>query len=266
MNQIAHKNTPEQAVEAIFALNFDQIKSKLMHETEGYGWTQQQADQSEVEYKRYLVLLIKYPEETIVPSVYADKFWHGHILDTIKYAEDCDNIFGHFLHHYPYFGLRGEQDAANQTVAADTMRRLYEKEFGQPKAVGKAAYCGKAAANADQDAAYCGRANVSYCGKVSDKLVAAPEQDVAYCGRASVSYCGKASDTVKSASNQDAAYCGRASVSYCGKASDQVVAKEQDNVAYCGIADVSYCGRASDKIGISSDQQAAYCGIAATGK
>jgi hypothetical protein len=48
----------------------------------------------------------------------------------MKYAEDCHKVFGYFLHHYPYFGLRGEKDAANLAKAFATMQTLREKEYG----------------------------------------------------------------------------------------------------------------------------------------
>ena len=31
-----------------------------------------------------------------------DEVWHAHILHTKKYAEDCQSIFGEFLHHTPH--------------------------------------------------------------------------------------------------------------------------------------------------------------------
>lgn len=294
MNQTIHNKTPEQMVEAIFALDFEQIKSKLMNKKEGHGWTRAQADRYEQEYKRFLALQAKYPDESIAPNVNVDKFWHGHILDTMKYAKDCEQIFGYFLHHYPYFGLRGEQDAANQAAAAINMRRLYQQEFGAQAKPGDIAYCGRASdkANAEQatycgraaepaiDAAYCGRAagqaqEAAYCGKS-----AGPAQDAAYCGKASASYCGAAAgeQTMRAQAEdaaycgraaseagpaaQDAAYCGRASASYCGAAVAQADAAREQETAYCGRAAVdagqeaAYCGRAS----------ASYCGAAATSK
>lgn len=30
-----------------------------------------------------------------------DEVWHAHILHTQTYAEDCEDYFGHFLHHLP---------------------------------------------------------------------------------------------------------------------------------------------------------------------
>ncbi len=120
----------EQIVAAIQALDLEPIKFKLMDTEEGQGWSREYVDQMEIAYKRFLTLSVKYPEETIAPSNDVDKFWHGHILDTMKYAEDCQNVFGYFLHHFPYFGMRGEEDAANLAAAGKTTNRLYEKEFG----------------------------------------------------------------------------------------------------------------------------------------
>ena len=59
------------------------------------------------------------------------EFWHFHILDTLKYQEDCDNIFGYFLHHFPYFGMRGQEDEANLKEAWNSTISLYEKTFGK---------------------------------------------------------------------------------------------------------------------------------------
>jgi hypothetical protein len=118
-------------VAAIQALDLDPIKLKLMDAEEGQGWSRDYADQMEVAYKRFLTLLVKFPDETIAPTKDVDKFWHGHILDTMKYAEDCENLFGYFLHHFPYFGMRGEQDAAELRAASDRMHAIYEREFGE---------------------------------------------------------------------------------------------------------------------------------------
>ena len=192
------KKAVEHVVAAIQALDLDPIKFKLMDPEEGQGWSREYVDHMEIEYRRFLTLSVKYPEETIAPSKDIDKFWHGHILDTIKYAEDCENVFGYFLHHFPYFGMRGAADAANLANAGKTTNRLYEKEFGQSLAA-EVGYCGVAAPK--RATAYCGVAKPAYCG------VAAPKQATAYCGVAIKSskgsaYCGAA---LKS---QEIAYCG----------------------------------------------------------
>ena len=121
----------EQVVAAIQALDLDPIKLKLMDQEEGQGWSREYVERMETAYKRFLILMVKFPEETIAPTKDVDKFWHGHILDTMKYAEDCQRVFGYFLHHFPYFGMRGEQDAADLRAAAEKMHVIYEQEFGE---------------------------------------------------------------------------------------------------------------------------------------
>src|SRR4029077_20001089 len=110
-----------------------------------------------------------HPGETLAPCKPVDNFWHGHILDTHMYAEDCDRVFGRFLHHFPYFGMRGDEDAANLARAAETTQRLYREQFGYgPEGT---AYCGAIKADGP---AYCGAIKAdspAYCGAVTqDKL------------------------------------------------------------------------------------------------
>ena len=55
----------------------------------------------------------------------------SHILDTMKYADDCQNIFGHFFHHFPYFGMRSSDDAENLKNAFANTEALFWSEFGE---------------------------------------------------------------------------------------------------------------------------------------
>lgn len=116
----------------IDTLDFNLIRMKLQDEDEGPGWPQQKSEAIEVEYKRFLALKRAYPEKDIVPNREVDTFWHQHILDTQKYAEDCDRVFGGFLHHYPYFGMGGEQDYANLCDAFEETVALYREHFSEP--------------------------------------------------------------------------------------------------------------------------------------
>ena len=190
----------EQVLGAIQSLHLDCIKLKLMDAEEGQGWSREYADRMELAYRRFLTLMAKYPEETIAPTKDVDKFWHGHILDTMKYAEDCENVFGYFLHHFPYFGMRGEEDAKNLTAAAENMHSLYEREFGEPLAEG-AAFCAKAgpAFCAKAEPAFCAKAGPAFCAK------AAP----AFCAKAAPAFCAKAGP----------AFCAKAGPAFCAKAS-----------------------------------------------
>jgi hypothetical protein len=92
-------------------LDLEPIKYKLVMDRDGHLWWRSRADLAEVAYRKFLTLTVKFPKEKIVPLGDIDIMWHQHILDTAKYIEDCDAIFGRYLHHFPYFGLRGSEDA-----------------------------------------------------------------------------------------------------------------------------------------------------------
>ena len=163
----------EQVVAAIQALDLDPIKLKLMDAEEGQGWTREYVDRMELAYKRFLSLMVRFPDETIAPTKDVDKFWHGHILDTIKYADDCQNVFGYFLHHFPYFGMRGEEDAANLRAAGGNMHALYEREYGEALPA-NAAWCAAAKAKS----AWCAAA------KPKSAWCAAAKERSAWCAAA----------------------------------------------------------------------------------
>lgn len=93
-------------------------------------WTSERLAALEQDYRRFLALHVMYPNQTFVPTVLLDAYWHQHILDTRKYASDCEMIFGRFLHHDPYFGLA---DAAEKQANADAFHatcELWRAEFG----------------------------------------------------------------------------------------------------------------------------------------
>jgi hypothetical protein len=115
----------------IAALDLDPIKVKLMHQESGEGWSLAHADAVEFEYRRFLYLMKKFPNEQAAPLFDVDVFWHYHILDTMKYAADCEAVFGYFLHHFPYLGLRGEEDLEAHQQGGERMRELYERTYGE---------------------------------------------------------------------------------------------------------------------------------------
>ena len=114
----------------IAALDLNSIKTKLMHKESGEGWSQGRANAVETEYRRFLYLMKAFPHVETAPRVDVDTFWHYHILDTMKYARDCQQAFGYFVHHYPYLGLEGENGTEMQQQAGERMRELYESTFG----------------------------------------------------------------------------------------------------------------------------------------
>lgn len=166
----------------IDALDFTLLKKKLTHAEQGEGWSPEYAERMETAYKRYLKMMAKYPDEKISPTLDVDKFWHAHILDTQRYSEDCQNIFGYVLHHYPYAGMQGDEEAGLQREAADNMHMLYEREFGEAVPNG-ATWCWAAKPEAKQASAWCWAAKPAERQKAAWCWAAKPEakQASAWC-------------------------------------------------------------------------------------
>jgi hypothetical protein len=182
--------TTNHALKSVLDLDLDPIKAKLMHKQSGEGWELSKANAVEVEYKRFLHLSKEFPNEIIAPSNDVDTFWHYHILDTMKYAADCEATFGYFLHHFPYVGLRGEDDEAEQLRAAERMRDLYQSAFHVAYGAAEDAFCTRAGASAT---GFCTRAAVeaAFCTR-------APAAKAAFCTRApeaGQAFCTKAAAT-----------------------------------------------------------------------
>src|SRR5438132_1054586 len=96
-----------ETLKRVAELDFTMIKQKLVEEK---GWTSEMCDEVEDLYRKFLALNVRYPSRKICPTGPIDEFWHAHILDTQAYGDNCQRLFGHMLHHYPYFGMRGPQD------------------------------------------------------------------------------------------------------------------------------------------------------------
>jgi hypothetical protein len=134
-----------KGIAAIIAnIDLEMVKMKLRDIDEGLGWTIGECDEAEVEYKRYLHLTKKFPDASLVPHSIMDDMWHQHILDTRAYHKDCDLIFGEYLHHYPYFGLRSEKDQQNLIFSFDETQKIYEVEFGDKMIKDEATHCKRA--------------------------------------------------------------------------------------------------------------------------
>ena len=169
----------DQAISAIQALDLEAIRLRVMDAEFGEGWSREHAENIELAYRNYLTMLVKHPDdaEDIVVSKDVDEFWHAHILHTMKYTEDCERVFGTYLHHNPHVGVRTPADIERKAALAVKTQRLYLEEFGGEQRE-KAAYCG--ASVKAQDAAYCGASvkaqDAAYCG------ASVKAQDAAYCG------------------------------------------------------------------------------------
>jgi len=236
----------EQVMAAIRALDLEPIKLRVMDPELGEGWTREYAESIERAYRNYLIVLVKHPEdiEEIVVGKDVDEFWHTHILHTMKYTEDCEKVFGTYLHHSPDIGGRAPAEIERKAALVEKTRRLYQQEFGRTQNRNTAwaantAMCG--AAIRAENAAMCGAAirtgDAAMCG-------AAVRTENAMCGAAvraeNVAMCGAAIRT------GDAAMCGAAvrteNPAMCGAAT------RAENAAMCGAAiraeNAAMCGAA----------------------
>ena len=253
----------ERVIAAIRTLDLEAIKLRVMDPELGEGWTREYAESIERAYRNYLTMLVKHPEdaEDIVVSKDVDEFWHTHILHTMKYTEDCEKVFGTYLHHNPEVGERTQAVLDKKAVLAEKTRRLYQQEFRvRGEAVnsgiatesrkvafcstvvkpGDAAFCSAAVENAD--AVFCSA--VIEAGKPAFCSAAVKAGGAAFCSAAvesaNAAFCSAALETGKAAfcsaavKAGDAAFCSaaveRANAAFCS------AAIEAEKPAFCSAA------------------------------
>ncbi|MFB9242512.1 hypothetical protein IV454_15620 [Massilia antarctica] len=241
------------AIKAISELDLEPIKMKLMHVESGEGWSLEKAEAVEVEYRRFLCLMKAFPEEDISPLVEVDIFWHYHILDTMKYAKDCEQAFGYFLHHYPYVGMSGAHDDAQVLQAcADRMRDLYEQVFDESYGQRASAWCAKAAPAA-LASAWCAKAAPAalasaWCAKAAPAALAS-----AWCAKAAPAalasaWCAKAAPAALAS-----AWCAKAAPAapasaWCAKAAPAAPASAWCAKAAPAAPASAWCAKAAPAI------------------
>jgi hypothetical protein len=121
----------EERLRRIDVLDLEPIAYKLIHPDPGeMALSLADADQSVALYRCFLKLCVLHPGTRIVPTRQLDRVWHAHMLDTAKYRADCDHLFGHFMDHFPYAGLRGEDDRRMWRADFAQTRRLFADHFG----------------------------------------------------------------------------------------------------------------------------------------
>ena len=123
-------------------------------EPEGLGWSDQQCAEASLWYRRFWHAIIVNREERLVPNRPIDELWHLHVLDTAAYRRDCAHVLGYFLDHYPYYGLRG--DAAARDDSFEATNRLYRSLFD--------ADCRAMSAFDPSTASQCGGSCAAACG------------------------------------------------------------------------------------------------------
>jgi len=98
----AFQATPQQLqkLEMIEQLDLSREKAAMLAEK---GCEPVHIELAERELKRFLALslLFKSPEYPFAPSRPVDALWHQFILNTRKYRNFCDMVYGHYLDHKP---------------------------------------------------------------------------------------------------------------------------------------------------------------------
>lgn len=138
---------------SIDKLDFTRLKHKLLVSEDAEKWTFELCEIAEREYRRFLTLVKLNPKTEIVPTKLMDKFWHQHILDTVAYERDCLEVFGHFLHHFPYFGIYGKKDQEKLSKTFEETKKLYRKCFGEEINAPEASRCKDHACHVESDCA-----------------------------------------------------------------------------------------------------------------
>lgn len=131
MTVVSREAVTEDRLRQVDALDLEPIVYKLTHPEPGERrLSLTEADQDVALYRCFLKLCVLYPADALVPTRRLDYVWHTHMLDTAKYRADCDAVFGHFMDHFPYAGLRGEEDRRAWREDFASTRLLFRKHFG----------------------------------------------------------------------------------------------------------------------------------------
>ncbi|HEY4498547.1 MAG TPA: glycine-rich domain-containing protein-like [Candidatus Paceibacterota bacterium] len=154
---VIHDFAVLEGMDKIRSIDLSMVKLKLMDKEEGQGWDQEYADYVETRYRRYLCMVYVSRHGANVPTRDIDLFWHQHILDTRAYADDCQHVFGEFIHHFPYFGMRSEADAKNLLASFEETKALHLDLFGEP-------YCDDDCTTDASKCHKCGGGKCTRCG------------------------------------------------------------------------------------------------------
>ena len=90
----------QKAIETVAAVNLHRMAERVRREHPDFN-AERLASAIE-QYRRFLAMAMLFPDDEIMPiSEDMDHVWHAHILHTVQYEEDCQALFGEYLHHEP---------------------------------------------------------------------------------------------------------------------------------------------------------------------
>jgi len=121
----------EQALALTATWDFKLAIEKVLEIKNG-EWTRDRAEKAVQNYTRYMAVTKALGGLQMVPNGDIDEIWHMHILDTRAYMADCNALFGEYLHHYPYFGMLGEQNRQQWLQVQKVSTNLWVQLFGEP--------------------------------------------------------------------------------------------------------------------------------------
>jgi len=86
-----------RVLRAIMRLDLESTRAELVRRG---TFSEEQVEEVERCYREHLYLMVWHPNlRPVAPSDQVGEFWHTHILETEKYAADCDALCGRMLHH-----------------------------------------------------------------------------------------------------------------------------------------------------------------------
>ncbi|GAB2838511.1 hypothetical protein GCM10027277_01750 [Pseudoduganella ginsengisoli] len=122
--------TQREFLQKLNSLDFSPLAYKLMNPEDRPGLSLEQAADAITKYKGFLFLTHNAQGRAVSPSRYVDYVWHTHVLDTELYLTQTATLFGRQLHHFPYFGKRGNADEKELLAAADYTKEQARLYFG----------------------------------------------------------------------------------------------------------------------------------------
>jgi uncharacterized membrane protein YgcG len=138
--------------EKVAKLDLNSVRQKYLFK-KGWWWRiRRSATRIEAEYRQFLFLIVSNPGKTVVPwSRDLDDFWHQHILDTAKYATDCNAILGQFIHH----NTNLPEGSTSHTKASAETFRMYKTAFGEVARKGRRRTSSDVGCGTDMPVVFC---------------------------------------------------------------------------------------------------------------
>jgi hypothetical protein len=121
-SQVAINEAQLAALKALESYDLTPVRDRLIRRT---GMLPRWAGEAIYEFRRYLALrlLINRPINMLSGDV--DEVWHTCLLFTRLYADLCQQVFGHFVHHDPEL-----DDNMNRAAAWREFEETYQVYYG----------------------------------------------------------------------------------------------------------------------------------------